>query len=386
MDLNYSEEQVMLRDSARRFLTDNHSLEERPKRAAGPAGMNKDLWARFAELGWLGLPFSEAVGGYGGGSIEVAIVAEELGRANVVEPFVSICVLAGGLIETLGNSDQHERLLGPLMNGSAIPVLAHLENGAQGRMDHVTTRATQDGASFILDGEKVLVGAAGSADVILVTARIDDDLALFAVPAGTAGLTLAQFGAVDGGAAADIKLENVRVDSDARLGQIDITTTLERMYDRATAAICADAVGAMDALLAATVEYTKQRVQFGKPLSAFQALQHRMAEMAVKCQEARASALLAALSVDADPVLRIRGISGAKARIGKVSRHVAQEAIQLHGAIGFSEEMPVGGWFRRLYAFENSFGSTADHLARYASIITLPQVLEDGLPRSGESA
>jgi alkylation response protein AidB-like acyl-CoA dehydrogenase len=142
----------------------------------------------------------------------------------------------------------------------------------------------------------------------------------------------------------------------------------------------------MDALLEATVDYTKQRVQFGKPLAAFQALQHRMADMAVKCQEARASALLAALSVDAPDALRIRGVSGAKAKIGKVSRHVAQEAIQLHGAIGFSEEMLIGAWFRRLYAFENTFGSTEDHLQRYASIMTLPEILNGNLLRDPEAA
>lgn len=384
MNLNYSDEQAMLRDSARRFLADTHSLEQRHKRANNPAAIDKALWASFAELGWLGLPISEQAGGHGGGAVELAIVAEELGRANVIEPFVAIVVLAGGLIEALGTPDQHTALLRPLIEGAAIPVLAHLENGAQSRLDHVGTKARRSRSSYTLSGEKVLVRAAGSADTILVTARVEgeDGIALFAVSATAPGLTLDSFRTVDDSEAADIRLDDIEVPVEARLGDGDVLPTLERMHDRAIAALCADAVGVMDVLLETTVEYTKQRVQFGKPLASFQALQHRMAEMAVKCQEARASALLAALSVDASPVLRIRGVSGAKAKIGKVSRHVAQEAIQLHGAIGFSEEMPIGAWFRRLYAFENSFGSTADHLARYASVITLPEVLDNGLLRA----
>lgn len=387
MNLNYSDEQLMLRDSARRFLSDNHGLEQRRKRAEAKVSFDSALWQGFADLGWLGLPFSEAAGGYGGSTIDVAVIAEELGRANVVEPYVAIAVLAGGLIEALGTPDHHETLLGGLIAGTSIPVLAHLENGAKGRFDHVTATAAVDGDGYRLSGTKVLVGAAGVADTLLVTARLDREVALFAVPSKAEGVSVKLYPTVDGGEAGDVLLSYVHVSRDQRIGEgADVLAVLEHLHDRAAAASCSDAVGAMDALLEATVDYTKQRVQFGKPLAAFQALQHRMAEMAVKCQEARASALLAALSAEAPKTLRLRGVSGAKAKIGKASRHVAQEAIQLHGAIGFSEEMPIGGWFRRLYAFENTFGSTDDHLRRYASVMTLPEILNGNLLRDPEAA
>lgn len=388
MDLNYSPEQAMLRDSARRFLSEKHGLEQRRKRALNPAPIDADLWSSFAELGWLGLPFSEESGGFGGGAVEVSILAEEFGRGNVVEPFVRIVVLAGGLVERLGSSWQRENLLAPLISGTGTLVLAHLENGARGRLDHVETTARKDGNGYRITGDKILVYAASAASTILVTARVENEegIALFAVPREVEGLTLTTCRTVDGCEAADIHFDNVRAEEDARLGSGDVLSTLEEFHDRAVAAMCADAVGVMDAMLATTIDYLKQRVQFGKPLASFQALQHRVAEMALKCEEARASALLATLSVDAPRVQRIRGVSGAKAKIGKLSRQVAHEAIQLHGAIGYSEEMPLGGWFRRLYAFENSFGSTADHVQRYASIVLEPEILNGNLLRDPEFA
>ena len=388
MDLNYSPEQAMLRESARRFLSEKHGLEQRRKRALKPAPIDADLWSSFAELGWLGLPFSEESGGFGGGAVEVSILAEEFGRANVVEPFVRIVVLAGGLVERLGSSWQRENLLAPLISGTSTLVLAHLENGARGRLDHVETTALKDGNGYRITGDKILVHAASAASTILVTARVENEegIALFAVPREVEGLTLTTCRTVDGCEAADIHFDNLRAEEDARLGSGDVLSTLEEFHDRAVAAMCADAVGVMDAMLAATIDYLKQRVQFGKPLASFQALQHRVAEMAVKCEEARASALLATLSVDAPRVQRIRGVSGAKAKIGKLARLVAHEAIQLHGAIGYSEEMPLGGWFRRLYAFENSFGSTTDHVQRYASIVLEPEILNGNLLRDPEFA
>lgn len=387
MDLNYNQEQVMLRDSARRFLSERHGLEQKHRRAQFHSPIDAELWQNFAELGWLGLPFSEEAGGFGGGAIEVAILTEEMGRANVVEPFIRVLVLAGGLIEQLGTPEQHTSLLSPVIQGSAVVVLAHLENGARGRLDKVETKASQSGDIYCLSGEKVLVHAASVAQTILVTALVDskEGIALFAVPADAAGLSLQTFRTIDGSEAADIRLNDVEVSAGARLGSSDVLPALEECHDRAIAAMCADAVGVMDVMLASTIDYLKQRVQFGKPLASFQALQHRIAEMAVKCEEARASALLAALSVDASKVQRIRGISGAKAKIGRISRHVAHEAIQLHGAIGFSEEMPLGGWLRRLYAFENSFGSSSDHVQRYASIILHPEILDGNLLRDPEN-
>lgn len=381
MNLNYSEEHSILRDGARRLLA------KVPANAFAAAGgdFHRTFWGQIADLGWLGLPFAEANGGVGYGALEIAIVAEELGGAGAVTPFIEIVVIAGGLIEALGTHAQRAVWLEPLINGTAIPVLAHLEDGARGQLDHVRTVAVRNREGYALTGEKVLVRAGQWADVFLVTALLDDQIALFAVRAGASGVEINSYPTVDGGRAADVRLSRVVVGLEDRIGEESILPTLEAVHDRAVAALCADAVGAMDALLAATVEYTKQRVQFGKPIASFQALQHRMAEMAVRCEEARASALLAALSCDASKSQRIRGVSGAKAKIGRASRHVAQEAIQLHGAMGFSQELPIGNWFKRLYAFENSFSSTRDHLDRYARVLASAEMRGNLLYERGES-
>lgn len=393
MNLTYSDEQSMLRESAARFLKENYPFERRRRIAASETGVDADIWCSFAELGWLGLPFAEANGGLGGGAVETAIVAEELGRAAAVEPWLSAVVLAGGLVEALGTEAQKSAVLEPLIAGISRPALAHLERAGGNDLAHVETVAERCGSGYVISGEKTLVLAAPSADTFLVTVRLSGKpadkqaMGIFIVPAGAKGVAISPFKTVDGGRAADIRFDRGAVAADALLGgSWDCLPVLEKAFDRATAALCSDAVGAMFALLDATVAYTKERVQFGKPLASFQALQHRMAEMAVKCEEARASALLATLSVDAPGVLRVRGVSGAKAKIGRVSRHVAQEAIQLHGAMGFSEEMPVGTWFKRLYAFENMFGSTAHHLARYGAVIQRPEILSGGLLRAAEPA
>lgn len=364
MDLTPSTEQQMLRDSARRYLSDRH--------ATGAA-----MWRDFAEMGWLGLPFEE-----GCGAVEVAVLAEEMGRAAVIAPFVPVVVLAGGLIAALGDPGG---FLPGLAAGDLVVVLAHLENGARGRPDSVGTRAVQarDGG-WHLTGTKILVPAAGAADMLLVTARVDDRrIGLFAVPARDPGVTITPVPTVDGGEAGDISLFNVL--SSHRLDRGDILPALDAAHDRANAAACADALGAMEALLDATVTYAKQRVQFGKPLAAMQALQHRMAEMAVLSAQARAAALFAALSVDAPAPLRIRAVSGARVTVGRAARKVAQESIQLHGAIGYSEDLPVGGWFRRLYAFENTLGSTAEHQRRHAAVAMAPDML-GGLLRAPGAA
>lgn len=387
MDLNHSPEQLMLKESAARFLSGASTFERRRQIIACESGMNERIWKSFAELGWLALPFFEDNGGLGCGAVEIALLMEEIGKALVTEPYLASVVLAGGLAERLGSADQRARILAPLIAGNSRPALAHMERKT-GRDLRIATRAVRHSSDHLISGRKSIVFGGSSADMFLVSAKLSDDqLALFIVPADAAGLHRTDIRLVDGSRACDLDLHEVRVPAEDLVCADDrLLPELEAAYDRAIAALSADAVGAMDALLAATIAYTKQRVQFGKPLASFQALQHRMAEMAVKCEEARASALLATLSVDAPRPTRIRAVSGAKAKIGKVSRHVSQEAIQLHGAMGFSEEMPVGSWFRRLYAFENMFGSTAEHLARYGAIIRDPAILSSSLLREPGSA
>ncbi|MFB9948743.1 acyl-CoA dehydrogenase family protein [Rhizobium puerariae] len=381
MDLNYSDEQLLLKESAERFLKGRYDFEKRVKILDSGDGFDAAIWAEMADLGWLALPFAEENGGLGGGAVEISLIMEAIGRALVVEPYLASVILAGSLVEKLGTGKQKAEILGNLIAGTSRPALAHSERQTGFDLGDISATAMKSGAGYSLSGQKPLVLGGPFADIFLVSAKLDDKIRLFAVPGETAGLTRKTVRLVDGSRACDLSLYNVSVPASALLDAGDTLAEIEAAHDRANAALASEAVGIMDALMDATVAYTKERVQFGKPLAAFQALQHRMAEMAVKCQEARASALLATLSVDASRAMRIRGVSGARAKIGKVSRVVAQEAIQLHGAMGFSEEMPVGAWFRRLYAIENTFGTTADHLKRYGEVIGDPAVLSGSLLR-----
>ncbi|MCJ9673355.1 MULTISPECIES: acyl-CoA dehydrogenase family protein [unclassified Neorhizobium] len=382
MDLNYSDEQLLLKESAERFLKDRYDFEKRNKIIASKTGFDAGFWSEMADLGWLALPFAEENGGLGGSAVEISLIMEAIGRALMVEPYLTSIILAGGLVEKLGSEEQKAEILGGLIDGTSRPALAHMERQTGFDLGNITATATKSADGYAISGEKPLVPGGPFADIFLVSAKLDGSVKLFVVPADAAGLTRTEVRLVDDSRASDLVLDNVSVPASALLdAAADTLFEIEAAYDRANAALASEAVGIMDALMDATVAYTKERVQFGKPLAAFQALQHRMAEMAVKCQEARGSALLATLSVDAPRAMRIRGVSGARAKIGKVSRSVAQEAIQLHGAMGFSEEMPIGAWFRRLYAIENTFGTTADHLKRYGEIIRDPAMLSGSLLR-----
>ncbi|KAB1083332.1 acyl-CoA dehydrogenase [Neorhizobium galegae] len=382
MDLNYSDEQLLLKESAERFLKDRYDFEKRNKIVASETGFDAGIWSEMADLGWLALPFAEENGGLGGGAVEISLIMEAIGRALVVEPYLASIILAGGLVEKLGSEEQRAEILGGLIAATSRPALAHAERHGGFDLGNIAATATPSGEIYRISGEKPLVAGGSFADIFLVSAKLDGIVKLFVVPGDAAGLTRTEVKLVDGSRASDLVLDNVSVPASALLGAAaDTLFEIEAAHDRANAALASEAVGIMDALIDATVAYTRERVQFGKPLAAFQALQHRMAEMAVKCQEARGSALLATLSVDAPRPMRIRGVSGARAKIGKISRSVAQEAIQLHGAMGFSEEMPIGAWFRRLYAIENTFGTTADHLKRYGEIIRDPAMLSGSLLR-----
>jgi alkylation response protein AidB-like acyl-CoA dehydrogenase len=388
MDLNYSDEQVLLKESADRFLKDRYGFEKRATILASRDGWDTGIWSEMAALGWLALPFSEANGGLGCGQVEISLIMEAIGRSLVLEPYLASVVLAGGIVESLGTDSHKAEILAGLIAGTSRPALAHFERQTGFDFGRIAATAVAAGEGYVISAEKTLVLGGPSADIFIVSARLsgkvpaglDGAIRLFAVPASAVERNDVKL--VDGSRASNLVLDGVTVAASALLdGAGDTLAEIEAAYDRANAALACEAVGIMDALLDATVAYTKERAQFGKPLASFQALQHRMAEMVVKCQEARGSALLATLSLDAPRAMRIRGVSGARAKIGKVSRAVAQEAIQLHGAMGFSEEMPIGAWFRRLYAIENCFGTTAEHLMRYGEIVRDPAVVSGSLLR-----
>ena len=298
---------------------------------------------------------------------------EAFGKSLVIEPYLATVILGGGLVSALGGPAERAQLLAPVIAGAARLAFAHQDRSAP-------ATATKKGGGYALSGSKKVVLGAPMADTLLVSARLGAGLGVFIVPKGARGLTVRPYRTVDGARAADVDLLDVTVASPALLGgNEDAGPAIDHVIDRAIAALSADAVGAVATMVAATLEYTKTRVQFGQPIAKFQALQHRMVDMKVKEEEARASCLFATLSLESPARLRARAISGAKAKIGRNARSVAQNAIQLHGAIGTTRELPLGGYARRLIAYETLFGTTREHLRRYGAMIADPAFVADGL-------
>jgi alkylation response protein AidB-like acyl-CoA dehydrogenase len=375
MDLTLSDEQRMLRESAERFVGETYTADHRRKLANDPLGFSADIWKQFAELGWLALPIPEAYGGLGGGAIEIGILMEAFGRGLVSEPYLSTVVIGAALIAECGSEAQKQAALPNIADGSLYLAFAHSERSARFDLADVATIAKQTPEGWRLDGRKTAVLDGNAAGQIIVSARISDGngtagkLCLFLVPHATRGLTLRDFPRLGGGRACNIELKDVRLPADAVLdGGIDALPTIEAVVDRALAALGAEAVGIMQTLLDQTLEYTKIRKQFGRPLSANQVIRHRLADMAMQCDEARSMALRAALMADAEPVARSRAASGAKAKIGKCARFVAEQSVQLHGAMGVTEELEIGSYFKRLLAFDTLFGGSAHHYRRHAAL------------------
>ena len=375
MDLTPSDEQRLLRESADRFVNETYTADHRRRVAGDPLGFSAEIWKQFAELGWLALPIAEAHGGLGGGAVEVGILMEAFGRGLVSEPYLSTVVIGAALISECGTEAQKQALLPDIADGSLVLAFAHSERQARFDLADVRTAAKKTPDGWRLDGNKTAVLDGNAAGQIIVSARVDDGsgksgkLCLFLVPQGTRGLASRDYPRLGGGRACNLELSGVQLPADALLGDgSDALPAIEAVVDRAMAALGAEAVGIMQTLLDQTLEYTKIRKQFGRPLSANQVIRHRLADMAMQCDEARSMALRAALMADAEPVARSRAASGAKAKIGKCARFVAEQSVQLHGAMGVTEELDVGSYFKRLLAFDTLFGGSAHHYRRYAAL------------------
>jgi alkylation response protein AidB-like acyl-CoA dehydrogenase len=373
MDLTPSDEQRLLRESADRFINETYTTKLREQNAREPHGFSAAIWKQFAELGWLALPIDEDHGGIGGGAIEVGILMEAFGRGLVSEPYLATVVLGAGLIAEHGRAEQKEALLPKVADGSLHLAFAHAERAARFDLARVDTTARKVADGWVLNGGKIAVLDGSAAHQIIVSARVADggpqSLRLFLLSPQTPGVTLTDFPRLGGGHACNLDLENVQLPADALLGDdSDALPAIEAVIDRALAALGAEAVGMMQTLLDTTLAYTKIRKQFGKPLAANQVIRHRLTDMSVHCDEARSMALRAALKADAEPRERSRAASGAKAKIGKGARFVAEQAVQLHGAMGVTEELDVGGYFKRLLAFETLFGGCNHHLRRHAAL------------------
>jgi alkylation response protein AidB-like acyl-CoA dehydrogenase len=375
MDLTPSDEQRLLRESADRFVSETYTADHRRKIASEPLGFSADLWRQFAELGWLALPIAEAHGGLGGGAIEIGILMEAFGRGLVSEPYLSTVVIGAALISECGTDAQKQALLPKIADGSLCLAFAHSERQARFDLADVKTAAKKTPEGWRLDGSKTAVLDGSAAGQIIVSARVEDGsgkpgkLCLFLVPQGTRGLASRDYPRLGGGRACNLELRDVQLPADALLGDgRDALPAIEAVIDRAMAALGAEAVGIMQTLLDQTLEYTKIRKQFGRPLSANQVIRHRLADMAMQCDEARSMALRAALMADAEPVARSRAASGAKAKIGKCARFVAEQSVQLHGAMGVTEELDIGAYFKRLLTFDTLFGGSAHHYRRHAAL------------------
>ncbi len=375
MDLNLSDEQRLLRESVDRFIAETYDADHRRRSAGDPLGYSPAIWKQFADLGWLALPIAEEYGGLGAGPVETGIVMEAFGRGLVSEPYLSTVVIGAGLIAGCGSEAQKQAMLPKVADGSLCLAFAHSERAARFDLAHVETIATKTAGGWRLDGRKTAVLDGHAAGQTIVSARVathngaSGKLCLFLVPAGTPGITLRDYARLGGGRACNLDLANVQLSADALLGDgSDALAQIEAVVDRALAALGSEAVGIMQIMFDMTLEYTKVRQQFGRPLSANQVIRHRLADMAMHCDEARSIALRAAVMADAEPVARGRAASGAKAKIGKSARFVAEQSVQLHGAMGVTEELDIGSYFKRLLAFDTLFGGSAHHYRRHAAL------------------
>lgn len=371
MDFAYSAEQSMIRDSVAKFVTNEYDFAQRSRRCEMEAGFCPQTWQSFSELGWLGIPFSSQYGGLDGSTVELMILMEEFGRGLVVEPYLSTAVLSGGVIAEAGSEAQKNSLLPSLIAGDLFVAFAFVEPLGRFELSDVTATATRADDVTILQGHKAVVLNGDSANkfIVPVADQHAGGLSLYILDENTPGLSRRSYRTQDGGRACELYLSGVRVDSCQRLGpEGGALSVIEKVIDRATLAVCAEALGAMQATLDMTVEYTKTREQFGVKISSFQALQHRMADMFIEYQQAKSAVIMAALQLDSNPDEASKAVSAAKARVGWAAKAVGQEAIQIHGGIAMTDEYVVGHYFKRLSVIESLFGNSDFHVRRFMAL------------------
>lgn len=375
MNFTYNETQTMLRDTLARFLADTYDFETRRKMVASDAGRDPGVWRALAtELGILGAPFSEEQGGLGGDAVENMIVMEQLGEAIAIEPYLQTVVIGGGALKAAGGA-QAEALIPAIIGGEAIIAFAYAEPQGRYELHNLRTAARRDGGGWVLNGHKGVVYAAPWATHLLVTARTGggmrerDGVSLFLIEANGPGIVRRDYPTVDGFRASEIYFENASVPGDALLGDEGGALPLvEKIVDEATVAVCAEGVGVMRRLHSGTMDYAKQRKQFGRPISDFQVLQHRMVDMFMEVEQSASMTLMATLKLDTPEAERMAAVSQAKAKVGKGLKFTGQSAIQIHGGIGITDELAIGHYFKRATMIENQFGSIDHHLSRFERI------------------
>jgi pimeloyl-CoA dehydrogenase small subunit len=375
MDFSFNEEQTLLRNMVQSFVQDNYDFDKRTKIVKSENGWSKENWQQFAELGLLAAPFSEEFGGLDGGPIETMIIMEEFGRGLVVEPYLPTVVLCGGILNRHASAEQKNTYLPGLIAGENVWSLAYAEPQSRFNLADVLTSAKKDGEGYVLNGAKAVVIGAPWADKLIVSARVSGDqrdtngLALFVVDKAAAGISTQDYPTVDGGRASEVILENVKVDGSAMIGAEGAGfAILEEAIDFGIGALCGEAIGQMKCLHDATVEYCKTRKQFGAPIGSFQVLQHRMVDMFMEYEQSVSMTYMVNMKLTEDQKSRAKAASGAKVQIGKSGRFVGQQAVQLHGGMGMTEELNVGHYFKRLTMIDTQFGNVDHHLRRFAAV------------------
>ena len=375
MDFTFNEEQSLIQDQVDQFVQKEYDWETRQSLSNSELGFGEDNWKKFAELGWLGISVSEDSGGFGGSAIESMLIMEAFGKGLVVEPFLETVIMAGGLIDDHGSDQQKSSFLEPAIAGEMHLALAYAEPQSRFNLSDVVTEAKADGDNFIINGYKSVVMNGPSADQIIVSARTsgtqldENGISLFIIDTNASGLDKTNYKTVDGRRASDLTFENVSVSKENLIGHQDKGfEILDSAIDKAILAISAEAVGAMEVLYKTTVEYTKTREQFGTAIGKFQVLQHRMVDMFMEYEQCKSLLYMATMKHEEKAEDAKKAISGLKYQVGKAGKFIGQQAVQLHGGMGVTDELNVGHYFKRLTTVGTIFGNTDYHLKKYTSL------------------
>lgn len=375
MDFSYSETQQLLHDSVGKFVSDNGGAEQHRLLAGSQKSFDDSLWQQFAALGWLAAPFSEQLGGLEAGSADMMVITEALGKGLLNEPFLSTLVCCGGFLRHGANEQQSAEFIPSIIDGSRQWAFAYAEVGSGFSMSTIGVTANKTESGYSLSGEKIAVLNGDAADYLIVSARTSgatsdvDGISLFIVDADAPGLTRTGYTTVDGHRAADISLQNTVIDAARMLGSSGAAWPLiESVVNESIVAMAAEAVGAMQMLLDATVEYTKTREQFGQAIGKFQVLQHRMVDMYLRLEETRSLLFDAAFQLDTNSNEAGRACAALKVKLAEAGRFVSQQAVQLHGGIGMTDELAVSHYFKRLQVLGMLFGDEDFYLEKYAAM------------------
>ena len=376
MDFSFSDEQTLLQESVSRFITNDYGFESRQKHSRSDAGYSLENWQTFAELGWLGVPFSENHGGFGGGAVETMLMMEEFGKGLVVEPYLATVVACGSALNGFGSEDQKSSFIPEIIDGSKLWALAFAEPQGRFNLADLTTTATASNGSYLLSGHKSVVINGPNANFFIVSVRTSGEqrdetgVSLFIIPSDAKGLSRRDYPTVDGQRASELILDNVELDEASRLGEEGQgLNILQQAIDFATLAIGSEAVGCMEVLYKDTVEYCKNREQFGQPIGKFQVLQHRMVDMFMEHEQSKSLMFMAAMRWDEGYGAEAqKAVSAFKVQVGKSGKFVGQSAVQLHGGMGMTDELNIGHYFKRLTIIDTMFGNVDHHLKRSGSL------------------